>query len=375
MTDLSGKTVWVMAKGFAPDEGGHQTYAEQVALAYARRGADVSVFTQTSVGPRHADQGGLRLIDLGPGKGVSIPVQWLRALRAERRRAGHLPDFVHATTWRTAIPPLVLGHRAAVTFHGREFMYARNLAFKLMAWVARKASPLVAVSRYSAERLVGRLGSDGPIPIVAWNGVSISPLPRSPADANSAPLVLSLCRLEPRKNIPAAVRAASQLAKRGYVFRYVICGRGPDLETIRTLVERHGMNDRIHVAGYVDAARARRLYSEADIFIHPQIANDEGRDFEGFGIAIADAAIAGCATIVGSEGGPAELIVDGESGLVVDGGDDNAIAGAIALLLDDPGAREEVALCGQARAAELMSWDRHVRIVLPEHRPSCCPSA
>ena len=49
---LANKRVWVMAKGFSPDEDGQQTYAEQVALAYARLGAKVIVVTQTRLGPR-----------------------------------------------------------------------------------------------------------------------------------------------------------------------------------------------------------------------------------------------------------------------------------------------------------------------------------
>ena len=83
--DLSGQRVWVTAKGYRPDEGGLQTYAEAVAEAYAAAGARVTVFSQTSAGPRRAIVGGVTLVDMGPGKGVDVPLRWVRAMRRERR--------------------------------------------------------------------------------------------------------------------------------------------------------------------------------------------------------------------------------------------------------------------------------------------------
>jgi phosphatidyl-myo-inositol dimannoside synthase len=364
MTDLSDTLIWVMAKGFAPDEGGQQIYAEKVAKAYARRRARVTIFTQTSAGPRIADYDGLRLIDVGPGKGVDVPFRWLAALWRERQREQQKPDFVHATTWRTAVPAMLCGLSMAVTFHGREFMYVRSFAFQLMRWVARKAAPLVTVSHYSAKRLTERLGGIAPVPLVAWNGVSLNPPVRIPTPDN-VPLLFSLCRLEPRKNIAAAVRAAIMLAEQGYRFRYIVCGRGPELEAITKLVCDAGMAEIIDVAGYVDDERALSLYAQADIFIHPQLAIDGGRDFEGFGIAIADAMVAGCAVIIGEEGGAAELVEDGLSGVVVDGRNDVQIVEAIKRLLDNPHGRREMARRGQARAADRMQWDIHVQIILP----------
>lgn len=367
MTEISGKSVWVMAKGFAPDEGGHQTYAEQVALAYARKGARVSVFTQSSVGPRLATHQGLLLIDIGPGKGPWILSRWLSALQRERREGAEAPDFVHATTWRTAVPALLLGYQTCVTFHGREFMYARGLTQSILKWVARRGNPLVAVSQYSAQKLGEQLGPGAAQPIIAWNGVSIKPLPRR-QKAHYPLMLLSLCRLEPRKNIIAAVQAAATLARKGYDFRYVICGRGPELDAVRALVDSLAMSHCIEVLGFVDHARALRLYAQADVFVHPQMTVDQGRDFEGFGIAIADAMFAGCAVILGIEGGASELIVHGESGLAVDGRNVEAIADAIGMLLKNHDMRTSLALRGQQRATELFQWDRHVALVLQEQR-------
>lgn len=362
---LAGQRVWVMAKGYAPDEGGMQTYARGVAEAYAALGADVTVFSQTSLGPRDERVGPVRLIDIGPGKSFSVPFR-LRGLLRREQDAHGAPDLLHATTWRTSIPPLLAGLPFITTFHGREFMYGGRATAAVLRLIARRARHCVAVSRYTAFRLAQRIPRLPAPPIVAWNGTAICPdLPECDAaiPAGSGPLILSLCRLEPRKNILNAVEAAALCRDYGLEFRFVICGRGPDLADVRAKVDALSLGDRVHVLGFVDNARADALYHAADIFLHPQSTIDKGRDFEGFGIAIADAMLVRCAVIAGRDGGPAELIDDGEDGLLVDGTDPHAIAEGLKTLLRN--ADQRTALAGRAHDKAMgCTWLRHVETIL-----------
>lgn len=361
---LDGQRVWVMAKGYHPDEGGMQTYAEGVAEAYAASGAAVTVFTQTSAGPRDFSGDGVRVVDIGPGGGAGVPVRFLRAMRQELRVTG-APLFTHGTTWRTSVLPMVLRLPYVTTFHGREFMYARGAMLTLMRLVARRARRCFAVSHYSADKLVGRLAPLATVPLVAWNGLSAWNRPaRSPRKENQMPLIASLCRLEPRKNIIACVRACATLRDKGHNFRYLIAGRGPDLEAIRALVKSCALEDSVEVAGFVSAERAAQLYADADIFLHPQVAADDGRDFEGFGIAIGDAMAAGAAVIVGEQGGAKELVVEGVSGLIVDGADTDAIVHALERLLADKQSSQKMGQAGQRRAHEYFTWKRHIAVIL-----------
>ena len=359
---LSGRRVWVMAKGFAPDEGGQQMYAEQVALAYQRVGASVTVFTQTSAGPRRAMHHGMTLIDMGAGKSALTLFKWIGALRRELRTSGK-PDFLHATTWRTSVPPMLLGLKCATTFHGREFMYVRGIAEQVLRRVARRASPLIAVSHYSGEKLKERLGKDVSSPVIAWNGTSVNPQPRLTAGDGTLN-IMTLCRLEPRKNILAALKAVTLLKQSGLAFQYRICGRGPDYQMLCDYIADRDLKSNVQMLGFVTGAQVRQLYAQADIFLHPQIALDEGRDFEGFGIVIADAMLAGCAAIVGCEGGPAELVEDGISGLIVDGRSVDVIAAALQTMISDANARQKMANAGREYVAKTMTWDRHAALIL-----------
>ncbi|MBT0668707.1 glycosyltransferase family 4 protein [Novosphingobium profundi] len=362
---LDGAPVWVMAKGYAPDEGGMQTYAQGVAEAYARAGARVTVFTQTSAGPREETLGAARLVDIGAGKSPMVPLRLLKALGAKRRSEG-APAFLHATTWRTSVVPMLLGLPYITTFHGREFMYPAGIALRLMRRVARRARGILAVSHYSAMRLSERLGPDASAPLVAWNGLSQEPDPDAPlpvkhsARHEGVPLIFTLCRLEPRKNVAAAVRACARVRGEGASFRYVIGGRGPELERIRALVADLGLEDCVEVAGFMPTARVEQLYREADIFLHPQIEADGGRDFEGFGIAIADAMVTASAVVAGIDGGTRELIEDEVHGLAVDGHDEEAIARALSRLVTDAPFRESLGAAAHARTLREFTWKRHI---------------
>ena len=358
---LEGKAVWVMAKGFAPDEGGHQTYAEQVALAYARLGAHVTVIGQTSVGPRETSYGPLKLIDIGAGKTLMVPLRLLAAMRREQNRSG-APHLIHATTWRTAVPVLLAGFSPAVTFHGREFMFPSGIVKRVMNAVIRRARCLVAVSHYSAARLKERAGFSAIEPVVAWNGTS---LPTIESHKATDPIILlSLCRLEPRKNIGNAIKATALLRDAGYSFVYYVCGRGPDSASIVALIKGLQLEQQVKMLGFVSNQKVAELYKSASVFLHPHISVDHDRDFEGFGIVIADAMQAGCAVVIGNAGGAPELVDDCISGIIVDGNDIPQIADRLALLLDNEDMRMALGAAAKLRAEQFFSWDRHVGLIL-----------
>lgn len=356
MTDMAGRRIWVMAKGYLPDEGGMQTYAREVAEGYAALGADVTVFTQTSAGPRQTRIGAVFVIDIGPGKSPAVPLRLLARMRAAPR-----PDAIHATTWRTGVLPMLLRLPFSVTVHGREMARPTGLAARVMRRVLRRAERIVAVSHYTAARLIARVPDVAAKVQVAWNGTSRG-LDDSAAKVVDPLLILTLCRLEPRKNVAAALRAASACAAAGARFRYVVAGRGPALAELQAEHRRLRLHDHVELAGFVSDAEAASLYARASIFLHPQVAEEGGRDFEGFGITIADAMAQGCACIVGRDGGAAELVEDG-SGIIVDGRDDRAIEKALSELIADPALRADMGRRARDRAA-LFSWEAHCRIAI-----------
>lgn len=356
----NGARIWVVARVHGPDEGGVQTYVAQVAQAYARMGLQVTVFAKSSAGPRREADGHVTLVDVGPTSQLRAYLRLARAM-AHAWLGGERPEAIHACTWRAGIPALAFPRPLIVTVHGREVGRPSGGAFRLMRAVLSRAARVVAVSDATRTLMLARIRSLAERCVAAWNGVVVPP--ERPETGNAVPRIITVCRLVPRKNVPAAVRAVSRCLLQGAALDYAVIGRGEDEPAVRRAVEEHGGGG-IVMTGYVSDAELSQRYRSADLFLHPQIALEDGAEMEGFGLSVADAMAQGIPCIVGRDGGPGELVRDGIDGLVVDGRSPAAIAEAVASLVADPAYRRRLGESARAFAIENFSWDRHCRLAL-----------
>ncbi|MGC6330125.1 glycosyltransferase family 4 protein [Rhizorhabdus sp. FW153] len=358
--------IWLVSRVFPPDEGGVQTYAEQVAEAYRSNGYRVRAFVKSSAGPRRITHGKLDIVDVGPGSKMVTYVRLFRAI-SQVWRTGERPAAIHACTWRAALAALPFPAPLVITVHGREFGRPQGAAFRLMRRVLYRAQRVVAVSQTSRTMLLERIPELAARCITAWNGTGTRAAAFQ-AGATSAvadrPQILTVCRLVPRKNVAAAIAAAASLLRLGYRFDYRIVGRGEDLLDLQALIDGLGAAASIRLLGYVPDRELRQLYAASDIFLHPQIALEDGAEFEGFGISVADAMANGLACIVGKDGGPSELVRDNDTGLIVDGRSVDAIEAAVEMLLRDVELRLSIGLRAMDWATRVLDWQRHCQQAL-----------
>lgn len=355
--------IWVVARVHAPDEGGVQTYVAQIARGYARAGRQVTVFAKSSAGPRRLSEDGILLVDVGPGTQLAVYVRLALAM-CRAWFGGERPAVIHACTWRAAIPALLFPRPVLATVHGREVGRPSRTAFRLMRAVLGRTARIIAVSDATRRLLLDRAPGLAGKCVTAWNGI-VPPLDEPERIANVRPRIMTVCRLVPRKNVPAAVRAVAGCREEGIALDYVVIGRGPAENDIRAaIVDCAPELGTSVMTGYVDDAELAQWHRAADIFLHPQIALEDGAEMEGFGISVADAMAHGLACIVGRDGGPGELVRDGVTGLVVDGRDKAALRAAILLLATDPVYRDRLAGNGRSFAREHFSWDRHCWLAL-----------
>lgn len=361
---LKPLNIWIISKGYQPDEGGLETYAERVAYAYAKFGHSVSVFTQTSAGPRVSHVGRLLLVDVGHGSQLHVMAGLLVAMW--QRRADR-PSVIHATTWRVSLPALLLGlSPIVVSVHGREVSNPSGLLRYLMNWSLGRAKAIVAVSSATRERLIGISPSLTSKTIVSWNGVSdwANEMPLRRGRLAGPLRILTACRLVSRKNIANAVKSVASCIEVGANIQYDIVGRGEEYDSIKALVRDLKIGNCVRLHGYVSAEKLKSLYEAADIFLHPQIEESFGRDFEGFGIAVADAMTSGVTCIAGRAGGPGEIIEHGVTGLLVDGNVITEISNAVMRLVHDEDELYRLGRSGQLFARGNFLWDAHAKSIL-----------
>jgi glycosyltransferase involved in cell wall biosynthesis len=167
----------------------------------------------------------------------------------------------------------------------------------------------------------------------------VNPSDEVPCDAR---IVLATARLVPQKGIDEAVRALAELPGDTVL---VVLGEGPERPALERLARELAVSDRLFLPGRVPdvAAWLRR----ATVYVHPA-------RWEGFGLGVLEAMHAGLPVVATNVSSLPELVLDGETGLLVPRDDAAALAGAVAVALDRP----ELGAAGRERARTEFSVER-----------------
>jgi glycosyltransferase involved in cell wall biosynthesis len=144
--------------------------------------------------------------------------------------------------------------------------------------------------------------------------------------------------LEPRKGHTVLLAAAARLASAAPAIRYVFCGDGTQRDALRTAAAP--VTDAVRFAGF--QGDMAPCFAAADVVVLPSLK-------EGLGVAALEAMAAGRPVVASRVGGLAEAVADGETGLLVPPGDDEALAAAIHRLARDPAMRARLGEAGRAR--------------------------
>ena len=277
--------------------------------------------------------------------------------------AGHRPDVA---LFGHALPQVGLTSRrvraAGVPFvvltHGVEYWFARVPAFRaLLRRVTAGAGAVTVISDHVAGPIRRAVS---PAPVLKLSpGVDTERFRPSLDDGPwrerlglvDRKIVLCVGRIVPRKGQDVLVRTFDAVREAVPDAALVIVGDGPSRREVGSLAASSRHADSIVFPGEVRDEDLPSLYATADLFAMPCRSRWGGLEVEGFGIVFMEAAAAGLPVVAGRSGGAAEAVVDGQTGLVVDGTDDAAVVEAIVRLLRDPVEASAMGARGRERAA------------------------
>jgi glycosyltransferase involved in cell wall biosynthesis len=255
-------------------------------------------------------------------------------LRATRR-AARTADLVHAHWLPCGAIAAWSGRPFVVTLHGTDVELARRFPHVARA-VLRSARRVVCVSRSLARDAIALGAAD---PVVIPNGIAI---PVQPGEEAKPPEVLFAGRLSAEKGILDLLAAANGLP-------LLVAGDGP----LRPQVPQ--------ALGFVPRTELERLFARAAIVVCPSRR-------EGFGVVCAEAMAYGKPVVASRVGGLRDLVLQGETGLLVPPRDPASLRSAIEALLDDAGLRRSFGARGRARIAAICSWERVTNATLAVYR-------
>jgi phosphatidyl-myo-inositol dimannoside synthase len=170
------------------------------------------------------------------------------------------------------------------------------------------------------------------------------------------PLVVCVSRLVPRKGQDVLIRAMPAIRRLVPDAALLLVGGGPYRERLASMAADHPGS--VVLAGEVSEADLPRYYRAGDVFAMPCRTRRGGLEVEGWGNVFIEAAACARPVVVGDSGGAREALVDGATGLLVDGRDVGAVAEAVGGLLADPARAQAMGAAGRARVERHFTWPR-----------------
>jgi glycosyltransferase involved in cell wall biosynthesis len=161
------------------------------------------------------------------------------------------------------------------------------------------------------------------------------------------------------------LHALASIREQGYSdWEYLVVGEGPEIDNLVKVRNECALSDKVRFLGRISDRELEDSYGACDVFAHPQVTDDSGRDIEGFGLVIADAMAWGLPVVVGRDGGPSEFVLHGRTGYVVDGYDIEEIAEVLKQLITHPELRRTIGIAARAWAIDQLAWSKHIAPVI-----------
>jgi glycosyltransferase involved in cell wall biosynthesis len=265
-----------------------------------------------------------------------------RVIRAERPDLVHT-HLVHADIYGGA-SARVLGIPSVSTRHNDDRYLLGPFRYVDRAF-ARPARRLIAISD-AVKAFLERAGHDPTKLVTIRYGLDELPAAASdptPTEAGvppDAPLAVAVGRLIAQKDHPTLLRAFARVHGNLPEARLAILGSGPLEAETRALTVELGLEDAVVLPGRTEI---RDWLERADVFVHSS-------RWEGFGIVLLEAMLAGLPIVATRVSAVPEVVVDGETGLLVEAGDDAGLATRIELLLSDAERATSLGEAGRQRA-------------------------
>ncbi len=366
--------ILLVSSEFPPGPGGIGTHAYELADNLTRLGWAVFVLAgQDYVDDRQREHFNARLaFPIETFRSESIfPLKVLsRATVTINSILRYNPDIIITSGKRIGM--LVWGvtrlYRCPymVVGHGTEFGTKSRWERFLLRRTLRSAAMIAAVSKYTWRQIetIAKCTLRG---TVIPNGANSEKF-RVLSDSEKSQFIqenfsgddyrlLTVGNVSERKGQEVVIRALPAILREVPNVRYVMVGLPTIQAKLAAIAEELGVFDRIDFVGKIDDEKLVGYMNRCDLFVMTSVRTDEG-DFEGFGIAVVEAALCGTPAVVSNDSGLMEAIVAGETGIGVPENNPEATAKAIISLLNDRDKRMKMGLAARDRALAEQTW-RH----------------
>ena len=256
--------------------------------------------------------------------------------------------------------------RTVALTHGHEVWWAKVFPFNLLL---RRIGSTVDVLTYLGEFTRSAI-SKGLTAKAQASMVKIAPgidvehfIPtdatvlRNSLGLSDKKVIVSVGRLVHRKGQDHLIEAMPEILKSIPQAHLLLVGEGPYREHLQTLVKKHNLEASVTFIGRIQYKDLPTYICVGDIFAMPSRSRLMGLEVEGLGIVYLEASSCGLPVLAGDSGGAPDALVQNETGLVVNGTDDQQIATAAIKLLTDIELSKKMGRAGRQWIIDNWRWE------------------
>lgn len=163
-------------------------------------------------------------------------------------------------------------------------------------------------------------------------------------------IVFFVGRLVNEKGAHVLIDAVPKILQYYHDVKFVIAGKGPQLDYLRQKTEDMKISHKVYFAGYISDECLNRLYKCADIAVFPSL-------YEPFGIVALEGMVANVPVVVSDTGGLGDIVEHGIDGMKSYTGNANSLADSVLEILFNPGKAEEMAKRAIEKVNKIYNWD------------------
>ena len=250
--------------------------------------------------------------------------------------------------------------------HGHEVWWSKVWPFTMaMKSISRSVNHLTYLGEYTRSAIAGSL-TDRAANSMVKIAPGIDTDHFSPQDARELrkelgltekKVIVSVGRLVHRKGQDVLIEAMPAIIKEVPQAHILMIGEGPYRSYLENRVKSLGIQERVTFIGRIQYADLPRYICAGDVFVMPSRSRLAGLEVEGLGIVYLEASACGLPVIAGNSGGAPDAVLEGETGLVVDGTKKEDVAAATIALLLDADRSKAMGIRGRQWIIQEWRWD------------------
>jgi glycosyltransferase involved in cell wall biosynthesis len=275
------------------------------------------------------------------------------------------PNLLHAqhATSYGFVGALSGYHPYIISSWGSDVIWSPQRSF-IFRWILRynfqRADFVTATSRMLADTTAMFCPPNTKVHVIPF-GVdtnTFSPISSNEEKKKEKLTVGIVKTMRPRYGIRELILAFQKVSKDFPTANLIIVGGGEQLSELRAMVKDLNMETCITLTGLVNHSQITKYLHNFDVFVVPSLTNRES-----FGVAAVEASACGLPVIASNVGGLPEVVLDGETGLLVPPGNIDALAQAISCLLANPALRNQMGQAGRQFVLEHYRWEDNAKLM------------